>query len=399
MTCYRSSKMDLLTQCPAAQQEPAVKMLHDDSDAALGSAVHGVLFGLPDKPGWIETDPADEMIALCAASFCVPEPEITPLAWQAWKRWLAVRDYFPDPTCEVEMVSVLPDGSTLTGHADVLSLTKGPRILDLKTGFLDSDHDEQLRAYAWLALQEHRDADQCYTMVLRVREGTTDGRAYERGELDAWAKRLVQRLAQKDAYHPGRWCGYCPRAHECPARTALMQQVRGDLADVIDGELTPQDRPGAFWQNALVGAKMLEQLAGQIRDQARAAVVAAGGVLPAEPGWELQLNEVVQRKIAFDRGWELLSKRGLCTPEVRAAMTIPRDEVEAAVKATAGRGMKGRAVSELLDALDDAGAIRRIAVPRLEVRRAAALTEVSHGDSPTGSEPAAIGTGTDARVD
>ena len=116
------------------------------------------------------------------------------------------------------------------------------------------------------------------------------------------------------------------------------------------------------------GRKAPQDVLDTVAEMERAVVGAAGGRLPTGDGWALELRQQEQRQIDYEAAAAILVDR-LGLEKVASLLKIGKGDVEDAVRATAPRGMKGRAVKELLDRLNDAGAITTKTVERLECRR------------------------------
>jgi hypothetical protein len=376
----RCSSLPLITRCPAAAVAPALRVESDDAEARVGTAVHACLAEAVQGEPWEAegaaayygvADRADEVLALTLAGV------------QCWEM-LAIQ--FPGPLFVEQELSVRAGAFELVGHADVLAtgFRGDVRLLDWKTGRVDEDATEQLKGYAYLALVHHPDVAVARACRVGVRARTADWYEWSRTELDAWFAGLVQRAGDSTTYRPGRWCGYCPRALECPARGVLVRETINALL-VSDEAGEPQlgDGDGADLARALDACRLVEKICQDIREQARVQVALAGGVLPTGDGRELVLTTQERREITYERGWELVHQDGLDTPALRQALRIPKTALEDAVRAAAPHGQKKTAVAQLLRRLDEAGALITQTVERLECRRAVPLVEQQHAAAAT----------------
>lgn len=368
----RASRLPLVMACPAAAVSPQINIETADEAATLGTAFHH----------WmhlhVERTPLE--VEVVAKMFAVDAGELGFLVGQGLRAWRQVEGFFPSPQTEVALEADA-GGVHLTGHADVLSFLRTGdalvdneiRLLDYKTGHVDADADEQLRGYAWLAMRSvlpMADVERVWTGLLRVREQTIDGRYYSREELEWWGAELPQRLAKVDTYHPGRHCRYCPRGHECPAKSALMADAAHAVlvnADANDSGLVGIS--GSGLAELLDQAKLVGQAAETIREMVKVAVAAAGGRVETGDGRELVLLNRDIKSIEFERGWPLLLEADLDTQALFAAVKISKTKVEDAICERAPRGMKGKTIKEFLDRLERAGAITTTSQERLEVRR------------------------------
>jgi len=187
----RASSMPLAVTCPASLQQPDGYTLSTENEASrLGTAVHD---WLSDRLGG-DTKPFEHY----AAKHSVKAKEVEKLSLKAFRLWGEVSEYFPDPQVEVYHELKLPD-MTLTGHMDVSDYHAVHRmavVLDYKTGFLDGDHEEQIKTYGLLALDLYPEAEKVFTIILNVRDYTRDQQVYTREALNEWYKtRVVGRIA------------------------------------------------------------------------------------------------------------------------------------------------------------------------------------------------------------
>lgn len=344
------------------------------SEAAdLGAAVHFVfLEGVDGRHVEIED---------AAQRFNVDQEELERLCSWAWRQWESIRANFPGPHVE-EYMELGKDGLWLTGHADLLSIVDDQvRVLDLKSGRLDSAHDEQLKGYAFLALQHCPGTTSAYVAVLRIRDQVLDGTVYTRQELDQWFERLSDRTAKR-SYNAGVHCGHCRRSLECVARHKYLRSAVNDFAAGAPtlaleclSEAMPLPTRGQLLASVLERVKLVEDACELARSMVKADVAAHGGAIPTTDGRELVIVERAERRIDYAAGWPILidHEPALPTDQLMQAVTINKGKVESAIKAIAPFRQKGAAVKRVMETLESAGAIQSTVVERLEVHRAAML--------------------------
>ena len=385
----RCSGLPLTMLCAASLDQQGPRIETGDQEAAvLGTAAHLVL------TRWIDGDrdyDPDEV----ASTLDVDPGELGLLCRFGWQAWERVRHHFAHPQTELPLEHTA-DGITLSGHLDVLS-DAGLRlyIADWKTGRVDADHEHQLRGYAWLALANHPEAAGVSAVSIRVRDGIADWHSWDREEMSRWWQRLVAHVRDRDTFRPGRHCGHCPRGATCQAKTDLLVQMASSLIPAHEAMRLPK-------------AEAMREISGQLTDlqlvqlhlasrAVRVAVEIASDIVRAEvqrrggrvtdPAINemLELRDQVQRHIDYAAGRQVLEEE--FEPEALArCLDVRKTRVEEEVKASAGKGQKGRAVKELMERLDAVGAITRKTITRLEVTR-------------NGSSAAAItNTGTDNRA-
>ena len=349
----RASSIPLAAKCAASLTPPALRIEGDREAADLGTATHAVL---TDRISGIGLT-AD--LGTIAEIYEVDHAELSKLVAWGWQAWQQFAPYFPEPQVEREF-----SHGWLTGHVDVFARDAGQvRIADFKTGRLDPDAEAQVKAYAWLALQEYPECSSAYTAIIRVRDHLAYGKVYGREELEEWSDHLEQRLEEEqEVYRPGDHCRHCPRAHECPALREVLGAAACSLLAVVDMEGVGQQEKAALYQEAKLLQKTVDQVLSLLKTD-----VATHGAIPLDNGRELAIVPQEQRKIDFSCGEEILRE---CLGErLGEALTVGKGKAEEIVRSNAGRGQKGKAVVEMMDRLSAAGAVTVHMVERLEVRR------------------------------
>lgn len=384
MPSLRASSLPLLSRCPAAAVAPAVRVASADAEARLGTGTHECLAPAIKGESW------DASAA--AARHGVDREELAMLVASGLRCWQLLAEDFPDP--KTEQYLVVKDGELeLTGHADILSVAvRGEvRVGDWFTGWDNHDKEQQLRGYCHLALLHHPDAVVARACQIGLRQQTADWFEWSRSELESWWEGLKARLVDgKKNYHAGRHCTYCPRALECPARRQLLRssvegllQVYGDGGSFLN---TEHDR-ASIYADMLDRMKLVDRACEAAREQIRTEVALAGGTLSTGDGRELALVQQERREIDVQRGdVALLSTLG--AEVFSQLLRINKTEVEEAVRKSAPRGQKGKAVQELNARLEADGAIQVKTVERLECRRIVPHVEHSRNGSSTPSDPA-----------
>jgi hypothetical protein len=363
----RASSLPLAVTCPSALEPGAIRIESPNDHADLGTAVHWLLSESIVSP------PSDEdLITTAAMRFSVDKDELSRLFWWAWHQWREIRQWFPHPSTE-QYMEYESSGVKLTGHVDVMSVVVGGevRIADWKSGRLDSDYEQQIRAYCWLALQEYPRYDTAYGVTIRVRDRVTDGWRWTRDELQAWWDALVDRLTREDRpYNPGLHCAYCPRGATCPAKTALVQQAAECL--LVDNPMgTLPDDPA---ERAVIYGQVIDQITvlSRMCDQARAViksdVVAAGGRMPIGDGRVLVITSSNRTEIAATPQ-SLTLIETLVGDDLPQCVSVSKSELEKSVKATVARGQKQHVWNDAIERLTSLGVVSKSQIERLEVRR------------------------------
>lgn len=373
----RASRLPLAMTCPASNHPEAYKLNADSHAARLGTAVHEWLATRIASPAELSAlgDEAFEQLVVkysldseeSAAGVSVNE--LRRLCLAAHRLWREVEHWFPSPAVEVSLEKDL-DGIELTGHVDCLSYVESTRTIhvnDHKTGFLDSDHGDQIRAYGLMALDRYPDADRVHTCLLRVRDFERDHETYTRAELLAWAERVRARLlVDADVYNPGRHCAFCPRRLTCAAFRDWMAWA---LSILIGSPVILEDW-GTSQEVAQVHAakSSVDKLIKEATESLRSFVMAKGGRVDCGDGYELVIRSQVSQEITFAESYPLLSKL-VPTENLNDVFKVRKGALHSIVKAGAGRGEKGSAVVDLMAQLEQLGALNDITRERMERRK------------------------------
>jgi hypothetical protein len=358
----RCSSLPLVTACPAASVAPQTRIDSDRAPADLGTAAHWVL------TEWIAGRPAE--ITDAAQRFQVEMDDLKKLARWGWEQWQKLSPYFPDALTE-QKLEYEGDGVHLIGHVDVLSEINGElRLGDFKTGrLLGEDHDAQLKGYAFTGLAKRPHLHMARCAVIRVREFTADWEVYTREELDWWFKRLAADLQDTTVFRPGRQCSRCPRAAECPAKTALLRQYAAAILEADDLPAVNNPGYGLAIGQLYDRVKLIEDECESALKMIRAGVAAVGGKVNIGNGRELVLNPQERREVLFGPAYSILQEE-LPAERLDGCCKVAKGKIEEVVRSEAGGGRAGgRAVKELMDRLQGVGAIAVHGFEKLEVRR------------------------------
>lgn len=372
----RASKLPLLAACPASRlplQGPAIGGSEEAAD--LGSAAHAALA--------VHVHGETPDLAQIASEWAVDFHELERLFKGGCRLWEPLEPFFRPVQTEVELSLSLDDeflaewdpayqpkkAIRLTGHIDVISVIpeyREVRIADWKTGRVESDHLDQMRAYGLLALYRYPECQTVFANILRVREGTKEEHSWTRPELWAWWSRFTEKLGRED-YSPGTHCTHCPRALECPAlQTVVDSSVRSLLS--VDEFVASQVSYGISLGVLLGQVKLIEKACERARDAIKARVQSVGGSMPIDDQSALVIREEERRVISAPAAWEILRSE-LGEGNLIDCVRLGKEAVLEKAKALVGRGQKGKAAAQLMDRLDQAGAIGTQIIEKLEIRR------------------------------
>jgi hypothetical protein len=347
----RCSSLPLVARCAAAAVPPAV-LINPPRDAGdLGTAFHEAMAeSLREGIADLE-DIADR--------HNVSRDDLRPAVLWALNRWRdTLSAHFPEP--QVERAMMFEDSDALlTGTSDVVSYVGDEvRVLDWKSGWSDADHSEQLKGYAFLAMAADPRVETARLTVLRVRAQKAETRVWDRPQLMAWW-RWLKRHVGRPGYTPGSHCGRCARVHECPAHGEMVTSL---VAAGVPGLSALAEFPDML-AAAVANLRAVRGTIDRWLEQARALVESKGG----EVG-PLALVPRDTREISVERGWEVLSDM-VPAERLWPALKVSKAALEKAVKADAPRGQKGTAWTNVMAALDEAGAVETHTTYTLEVRR------------------------------
>jgi hypothetical protein len=370
----RSSILPLVSQCPAAAKPPSIPLVSGGPEADLGNAAHEALSCTVS--GW--TYDLEEI----AERYVIEVKDLAFLVSSGRKIWEQIKEHFPNPHTEIPLETYWPvEDIRLTGHPDVFSVDGDKaRILDWKSGRLDEDFRAQMLGYALLVLENDPSINEVWVGVARLREQTIDGETFTREQVEAWWGKLVEQVVGPEQFNPGRWCGYCPRRAECPAKNALVIQTAQVLAVLQSGPPPENGLAVRGWAIGMIhdGIKLLEPILERAKDMVRAETEAAGGSLPIGDGRTLVVTEEPRTKISFAAAEPVL--RESMTPEALArCITLGKGKLEEEIRATAPYRGKTAAVKEVLDRLEAAGALTVEYRSKVEVRRYATAIETETG--------------------
>jgi hypothetical protein len=363
----RASGMPLAFACPGSTHAAAVPVDEESYPGRLGTAAHLVLRSLAET-GSIQWDAIPEV----AARYAVDADEIRMLAGMATKLWPKLAPSFPNALTELPLSAEFFPGWTLSGHVDLLSMSGTvARAGDWKTGRIDSNHAQQMRAYAALLLLEDHELTEATATVIWIRDGEIESYTMDRAGLRAWLEELVARVVGWDGvYHPGRHCGYCQRSHECEASTAY---VRRDVAAISDRALVARAEgelslmPPAEIIELHRKAELVAGYAYRVKDAIKRHVLEHGAI--EGEGVKLTIESRVTRELDPVAAFPVLEAAGFEDADFAECMDLGISRVEKRIAQKAGRGNGAAAVRELAAKLGEADAVKTKETHYLKERR------------------------------
>jgi len=363
MTTVRCSRLPLVAQCAASVVAPQMSFADGGPDADLGTAVHEAMAHHINGRSVDFDDLAER--------YRVDADELSFLVWRGKEAWRQVEHEFPNPVTEESIKAVFPPGAfsddllVITGHPDVYAITDDgkARVLDFKSGRSDESAEDQVLGYSIGIMDEYQSVQEVWVGVARLRDEIIDGVTWTRDQVMRRWQKMGDHI-RRGAYHPGRWCGHCPRNHECDhAKTMVVRYI--DVLRHANGELTTAGVAALY-----DARKVLSPLLDAANDMIHAEVEKAGGTLPLGDGRELVLEQCQKTAIDFGAGADVL--RAVLGDKLPEVITVSKTKVEAIVKANAGPRQKKAAVNDLLEKLSEVGALSSHPYQRLEARRGSA---------------------------
>ena len=382
----RASALPLAVQCVASQRDDwaygrsLITERPAGPEARLGSAVHECLR--------LHVEGLDYDAQAIARRWDVDAAEVRQLAAKGRRCWEAMRPYFGDPSCYLTEAPQLWEDKEarilLTGHVDLLSYLPGDiaTLADWKTGQVEPDAIDQLRAYAWLVLQDTPDVSEVWAWLVLVREGEAVRWVWTRAELADWWQGFAARLRGPITFTPGGHCAYCRRQATCEARIGWLRCSKALVTTTVGALEFGLSAPTlAELVPLLEGIKALEVFCENARSVIKGTLEANGGVV-RHGEREMRLREVETRRLDYAAGAQVLAQ-WLPPERLPEVLSVNKSKCEEIIHATSPRGHRQSNVKEFLAQLESVGAIKSHFSERLEIRY------VPSNDT----KPAALGNG------
>jgi hypothetical protein len=351
---YHCSDLPRLRRCPASKKKPAVNIQSDNSWAALGTAAHYAAAHLIE--GASIADILDEQ-------YLVDRDELASLIHMWVPLWERLYSYFPVRETEQDM-SIEALDFRLVGRCDLIcDMSTEIRLADWKFGHADRPADDQLRGYAWLALNKCVSANTVRACQVQVRQGTVEWWSWTKAELQKWWIDTLRILGQsQDVYNPSPDnCRYCARAYECPARatalsTAMTTMATGTLVHTADDMAA-----------AVTKIRWLQSAAEQAMDLIRSEVEINGGSMLLSDGGVIRLTPQSVKKITDPGGAKDILNKHLSLDAIDRTITMSKTKVEKEISNATPKGLKTQKIRSVIKELQDAACISEFQQYRLEV--------------------------------
>lgn len=366
----RPSSLAINAACTASVVAPTVKINTSGDPARIGSAVHAFMAQKVPNP-----DATPDIHSL-AEEFSVEAEDLAAGAWQTWRAWQTVADYFPDPQTEVHLGPIQWNQQvTLQGTCDVLSRPTPTllRLLDYKGTWSESEHEVQVKGYGILGLRKWLgEVETVEAVVINTRIGTKMVYRWTAAEVEQWFDRLCTSIVNgTETFSPSASnCKFCRRAFDCPARQQLVKSCAESVLSVNIAELTPDTAA-----ELLGRARLVIKAAEEAVEIVRAEVAARGGSMPLSDGRVLQLTPQKKRLIKALPAWPILTR--VCGERLEEAVRISKTTCEKIIGDNAAPRMKGKDKAAFSKELEDANAFEVRVDERLEIVKPAEKIETS----------------------
>lgn len=364
----RCSALPRIMACPASSAAPAIRIVSDNDFARMGTAVHEVL-GKVVAEG-LTTLPDD--VDAIADKYRIEElDELRSLSWFGLRAWQKIRAEARVLDVETQMSAEDAD-LRLTGSPDALAEGEDGAlvVVDFKSGYVERDHRHQVMGYLFLASLCHAH-DRFTGIVIWIRQGELETFTATRDELAAWYEEL-KTAAAGDAYSPGDHCTYCPLAHECEARTNLVQTTGSDLVAFENGGWEPTPEAiGLLYPRMKLLEGAIENYKSILKD-----TIKKNGPVPTGDGRALTYPVQHRDNLYLDRIGTVLVEEfdcsdmaGLVEKMGPDAVKITKRAIEEIAAAGAPKGGIGKAKAAIIEKLRDAGAIVEKSFPKLTLKK------------------------------
>ncbi len=365
MITIRASSVPRISVCAASAQPPSQRVNWSSEYSRLGTATHRAFESHVQRQSFDLDDIAkDERVEVAdlrrSFGFLLS-------AWSTASQW------FPEPQIEKQLEwTDQKRGITLTGKPDVVSVRgKDLRVGDWKSGFIDRDAGPQLKAYCFLAAKQHG-CSETHGIQINTRLRGGEGWQWSIQDLEEWWDGFAgQILSGADKFSAGTHCQFCQRWAECPAGRKYLRQASEALIEVSGRDLIENYGEGMEDSRLVELAeqrKMVADACDLIQAMLKREVCSRGGqIVHADGKRSLVITETTNRPILFDKGEAILRDR--LGDRLAECLSVKKGAVEEIVKADAPRGGKGHAVDDLMERLDEAGALGAEPVQKLEIKR------------------------------
>jgi hypothetical protein len=262
---------------------PVLPVRSESKPATLGTAIHFVAQFFLKNHVWPD-------VLEVARKYNVNEDELLRLfyalrdAMQEVLKWGRVVHF-------EEQFKFDRDGLILTGSPDLIlkdDETGQYIIVDWKSGYIQSNHIEQMKGYGIL-LREKYDLNDApiKSAIVWLRSKEIEVEEFSTGPRHII--KLLDLIVKAKEYNVTSHCYYCPRANECPAREEELKGAANTLIEV-NGAISTEKMIGLYDK-----AKLLEKALDTYKDRLRE-LLSAGPVFDNGRIFEVKEIEIKRLK-------------------------------------------------------------------------------------------------------
>lgn len=345
----RASSLPTIFACPASiHGDQVIDVQEDTGPARLGTAVHAVMANVLQG--------AEENASEIAGRYGVEPSDVEHLVDYGKKAWEELRAYCGELSVETELDEAAITGTgVLRGHADFYSVHNGSIVIgDWKSGRVETDARQQMAGYAYLVSQLHPDIPEVVAFVIFLRHKYYQVYRFTRTELLQWRQQLLDVLSRDNEYHPGDACLYCKRRYDCPARHNMIRAAITELGD--EGAVLS----ASLYRRAQMVAQIVEDFKSRMKEY-----ILINGPVTDETG---TVEVVTESRDDIDAqiAWPHMISAGLTQEEIGGSIKIRKTELLNAIASHAPARGKSAAKAAFMEALNDAGAVKKIEIQKLK---------------------------------
>jgi hypothetical protein len=308
------------------------------------------------------------------------------------RRLYAVRDFwrvhgssFPEPQVEKALEAEIETSRGkvfLSCHLDVMDRVEDEGlILDWKGTRLDINYAPQMQFYSWVYMLNEPEIQRVRCTLAFLQDRTVDVRVYTRDMIDVFVERYTKEVIEWDhkTLRPGGHCAWCKRFHTCPTQTDMIAPILDQL-QIVDstGEIQAESLLEYYERS-----KVIKNLCVRFGSFVHATVEAAGGEIIFADGRRLALTDEGRDDINAKLSWPILRKI-LSDAQLADIMKLAKGDMLRAIADAAPRGEKGKAKTNVMQELRDAGAVKRTEFKKLHVyhskKKESAIGEIENSE-------------------
>jgi len=350
----RPSAMDRARICPASHypepDEPLINIVGDDA-GPIGSCSHEIQNKIVKHEEYNYRE-------ICAKWRVKPE-DVDFLKYMAYKFVEILEAQFDVEKWESEVHFHFPESFVEDGTCDIIGITRDGKtiiIFDYKSGRASSDHRNQLRSYAHLALKKAPDTvENVIALIGWARDEDIQKWEWTRESMAAWEKETKDIIYGWDgrSYTVGEHCTFCPRFSSCEARAREMKSAHELMNLPSTAVLSPSQFKAAWGASASIIRKMEGW-----RDRVKEYIQTVAPI----PMGDGRMLDVVEKNSKADIDPVLASivlqdQWDFTYTDVLECCSISKKDVEDKAVAEAAHGMKGKARREVVEDLKKQGAL------------------------------------------